>query len=240
MAIPILRKPRFAFVYVLALLPVFAARTTDAGLHWGAIIVLIGELIRLWANGYVGHVKVNRTEQQRGDAKIGRLITAGPYAFVRHPLYFGTFLIGVGLCVIVGRWWFGLLALACFLVLYRRKMAEEEQRILNEWPHEYAAYRRHVSQWLPLRSRYADRTGQWSWQGIAASKEWKTVIWTAVVVIALYLRAQIVQEHHWHLPMGDRAALRWLYVMLALMATDGMIELIVRRSAKRTRAGATA
>ncbi len=62
---------------------------TEGTLRTGIALIVAGEAIRCWANGYVGQSKVN----QGGS---GRLITAGPYAFVRHPLYLGTFLIGSG------------------------------------------------------------------------------------------------------------------------------------------------
>jgi len=47
-------KPRFAFVYPLAIALVIFAHTTEPSLRWGIVIVALGELLRLWANGYVG------------------------------------------------------------------------------------------------------------------------------------------------------------------------------------------
>ena len=153
-------KPRFLLVYPMVALLFLTARTTEWGFRLGMVVVWLGELVRFWANGYVGHVKVNWTQQWRGDAKIGRLITAGPYAYVRHPLYLGTFLIGAGFCLVVGNPWFALSAAALFLVVYHRKMVEEERSLLHEGEDAYARYHAAVPRWLPTGRRYDRRTGQ--------------------------------------------------------------------------------
>lgn len=229
-----LRKPRFALVYVLGAWLFLVAHTTQQTLRLGIAFVLLGELIRLWANGYVGHRKVGRTKLHLKESKIGQLITAGPYAFVRHPLYFGTFLIGAGFCVIVGDLWLSLAALVFFFRVYLRKMWEEERRLMHEWGPAYRAYHRRVPRWLPRWRRYARRHGAWSWLGIGASREWKTLIWLTVLLIVLYFRMEFIQEHE---PFFDgRPILRitLLVVLLGLVLTDVLIELIRRRPRRTT------
>ena len=222
------RKPRFAVVYALAALVICYAHTTALTFQIGIMVAALGEVVRLWANGYVGHVKVNRTDASSGAPKIGRLITAGPYAFVRHPLYLGTLLIAAGTFIIVGNWWLGLIAPACLVTIYRRKMAEEEARIHSEWGEAYTRYHASVSRWLPLRRRYARAEGQWSWQGIVASKEYKTLVWVIALLILLYLREEYWQEHDF---LAQR---RWHDVVLigiavVLILADGVSELLKRR-----------
>ena len=232
MSMPLTRKLRFLFVYPLAVWLLLVAETTERSFRLGVAFVMLGELVRLWADGYVGHVKVNWTQQWRGDAKVGSLVTAGPYAFVRHPLYLGTFLIGVGFCIIGGNPWMSVAALAFFLTVYRRKMAKEEVLLLDEIGASYLAYQAAVPRWVPTLRRYPNRQGRWSWQGLAASKEWKTVIWVLVVIIGLYFREEILQEHEF-LPTSKPSA--WLkqvillVTALVLMLTDGVAELTLRR-----------
>ena len=234
------RKPRFAFVYLLVIWLFVTARTTEATLRAGVIPILLGELLRLWANGYVGHRKVNWTEKWRGDAKIGRLITAGPYAFVRHPLYLGTFLIGVGFCVIVRNLWVGVAALGFFLLLYRRKMDEEETMIRGEVGAEFERYERAVPRWIPTGRRYTEPYGEWSWRGIMASKEWKTCVWVTVVVILLYFREEYVQEPNRWMRAGGGHTMALFGVMVALIAVDLVVELFIRRSKRRSGVGVRA
>lgn len=224
-----LAKPRFLLGYAFAAWLMLSAHTSERRLHLGIGFVLLGALVRLWANGYVGHVKVNWTQKWRGDPRIGLLVTAGPYAYVRHPLYLGTALIGAGFCLIAGNLWLSLAALGLFLIVYRRKMAQEEALLRDEVGTPYVIYQAAVPRWLPTWARYPTRQGRWSWWGIATSREWKTLIWVFVVVLALYFREEIFQEHEWFPPSEWVKHAVLLISGLVLMLTDGALEMSYRR-----------
>lgn len=225
------RKPRarFLFVYPLAVWLFVTAHTTESSLLAGAILAALGELVRCWANGYVGHVKVNWTESWRGDPKIGSLITGGPYAYVRHPLYFGTMLIGLGFCVIAGNLFFAAVACAAFFAIYSKKMANEEATLAHECGDEYAAYQRAVPRLWPIHRPYAPRRGTWSWQGMVASRELKTCVWVAVMVLLLYFREEFLQERETLLQEHPLKRAVLLGVLVGLIAADGIAELQRRR-----------
>ena len=228
------RKPRFLLVYPLLIWFVFWARTTETGLRIGVILALLGETIRLWANGYVGHVKVNQTQKERGDAKIGQLITGGPYAYVRHPLYLGTFLIGAGFCVIVGNIWLAVVALIFFLLVYQWRMGKEEMVLLDEWDKVFERYRFSVPRWIPIGRRYDQPTGSWSWQGIQASKELKTLVWVIVLIVLMYFREEFIQKHELFLGSRWLIHVMLLVLMIGLIASDVSYEL--SKYLKRSRA----
>ena len=225
-----LNKARFFWVYPLAVWLFLTARTTELSLRIGIVFVVLGEAIRLWSNAYVGHVKVNWTQKARGDPKEGHLITAGPYAYVRNPLYVGSFVIGLGLCLAVRNPLLAAGALGFFVWSYRRKVRVEESIILDEWGQEYEAYRRGVPRWIPTLRPYpaASRYGQASWQGILASKEFKTAIWVSVCMIVLYFREEFLLEHELfagaHLVKHAMLAM----VMAGLMAADIIFEVVKR------------
>src|ERR1700742_2378122 len=75
-------KPRFAVIYPFGFFVMIFCSLTDASLRAGVGWIIAGLLIRLWSNGYA--------------IKNDKLTTSGPYAFVRNPLYVGTFLIAFG------------------------------------------------------------------------------------------------------------------------------------------------
>jgi protein-S-isoprenylcysteine O-methyltransferase Ste14 len=60
-----------------------------------------------------------------------RVITGGPYAYVRHPMYAGALLINIGAPLLLGSWW-GLAAGALFTVLIGVRAVLEERMLRAE------------------------------------------------------------------------------------------------------------
>ncbi len=76
----------------------------------------------------------------------GRLITAGPYRFARHPMYGGGILFGFGWAILFASVTTAILA-AALAVFVDRKASREEVWLLEHYP-EYDEYRRRVRQKL--------------------------------------------------------------------------------------------
>lgn len=72
----------------------------------------------------------------------GRLVDAGVYGLVRHPIYGGLGLLCIGLGIVWPSWWAAGLGLG-LLVFFRFKAAGEEKRLLAVYP-QYARYRSDV------------------------------------------------------------------------------------------------
>lgn len=67
-----------------------------------------------------------------------RVISTGPYAFVRHPMYSGTVLFLVGAPLLLGSWW-GVAMSPLFAVLFAVRIAIEERALIAGLP-DYADY----------------------------------------------------------------------------------------------------
>jgi protein-S-isoprenylcysteine O-methyltransferase Ste14 len=76
------------------------------------------------------------------------LITTGPYAFVRHPIYTGLLLGFAGSALAVGEWR-GILAFVIVTVALWRKLRVEEERMQEQCGDTNGTYRRHVSALIP-------------------------------------------------------------------------------------------
>lgn len=225
-------KTRFAIIYPLVVLLFIMARTNERTMTWGILFIGAGEALRIWANGYVGHNKVNRTRKDLGAAPIGSLVTAGPYAFIRHPLYAGTLLIAFGLCVAISQLWLSIPALIALFLIYRKKMIQEDRLLRDECGLDHEEYFRSVPRLAPNGTIYATRQGSWSFRGIAASKEWKTLLWLVILFLLLYFREEWFQEREFFTPEKQVKQALLLGLMLLLILGD-VGYLVWRRFARR-------
>jgi protein-S-isoprenylcysteine O-methyltransferase Ste14 len=76
-----------------------------------------------------------------------RLITSGPYALVRHPMYTGVFLAAIGSLLIYFTW--TALFLTCFAPLTMVRALREEKVLAAEFGEEWQEYRERVPMFFP-------------------------------------------------------------------------------------------
>jgi protein-S-isoprenylcysteine O-methyltransferase Ste14 len=75
-------------------------------------------------------------------ARHQRVISSGPYAFVRHPMYSGVMLYFLGIPLLLGSWW-GVALAPVFAVLFAIRARIEERALIEGLP-DYADYAEHV------------------------------------------------------------------------------------------------
>lgn len=122
------------------------ARPSVASVAFGLGVALLGEGIRLWGVLYAGSA-TRTTGRVGGD----RLVTDGPYAHVRNPLYVGNFFLSLGILLMCWAWmpWMALVLMGAFVLQYGFIVREEERFLRGRFGKEYATYCRHVRRWLP-------------------------------------------------------------------------------------------
>jgi len=115
--------------------------------------VLASQCWRIWAAGFVGR-------PARGAKPAGEtLVTAGPYARVRNPMYLGT-LAGVLAFAGMSGLWYAVLAVAAMLCLvYGGAVLHEEAFLSARFGDEYRRYREAVPRFLPALSPYGHGQG---------------------------------------------------------------------------------
>jgi protein-S-isoprenylcysteine O-methyltransferase Ste14 len=75
-------------------------------------------------------------------ARHQRVISSGPYAFVRHPMYSGVMLYFLGIPLLLGSWW-GVAIAPAFAVLFAIRARIEERALVEGLP-DYADYAERV------------------------------------------------------------------------------------------------
>lgn len=76
------------------------------------------------------------------------LVTSGPYAHVRHPIYSGIMLAMLGSVLVFSVWWLAILVVNAVQFVYAAK--REEQLMLCKFADAYAEYRRRTWMLIPF------------------------------------------------------------------------------------------
>jgi protein-S-isoprenylcysteine O-methyltransferase Ste14 len=154
----------------------------------GVAIALVGEAIRFWGVSVAGSA-TRTTSGVGGDT----LITNGPFAFVRNPLYLGNFVITVGLSIMAWAWmpWLFLLVVVLFGVQYILIISLEEEHLRAKFGASYEHYFRHVPRFLPRTTPYEHRSKVPHNFRAAIRSERSTLISLGLFTTAVLLR--------WHL-----------------------------------------
>lgn len=103
----------------------------------GNALIMLGILI------YFLVVRENRYAASTVQVVEGQtVVSTGPYAIVRHPMYAGAMLVFVGTPLALGSWW-GLLLTPLFFGLFAWRLLNEEQYLRTNLP-GYEEYTREV------------------------------------------------------------------------------------------------
>ena len=142
----------------------------------GLVILLFGQYMRISARGYKSEKHLEKSV----------LITDGPYGFVRHPMYLGGFLIGLGIVVLLLRLWMIPVYLALFFLWYWPQIYNEQRSLLNKFGQRYIDYSKTTPCFFPfLRTLVSFQAQKYfpvklSW----LKKEWNTIlVWSLTIVL---------------------------------------------------------
>lgn len=125
------------------------------------------------------------------------LVSSGPYAVVRNPMYIGSFLVGLGMCVIIGNGPYLIAFTLIYAVVHDLVVRREERFLLQRWPDDYAAYLRSVPRWIPSPLALAEfMRGRkpLAPMRVAVAREMNTICGALIGALALQANEQLVSQ----------------------------------------------
>ena len=170
---------------------VYFARPTAASLAAGALLVIAGEALRLWGVSIVG-------SETRTTGAVGGtyLITTGPFAHVRNPLYVGNVLLygGVGVMSWALVPWLIIAAVLWFAIQYGLIVSKEEEYLRARFGEDFVRYCAEVPRFLPRLTPYVSAgpapKGLSLTEGLASERRTLQAIGIVVtaIVVLFFLR----------------------------------------------------
>ncbi|MCM2277507.1 MAG: isoprenylcysteine carboxylmethyltransferase family protein [Oligoflexia bacterium] len=126
-------KTRIALAWIFAIILGLSAR--DYPQWHGILLCFVGATLRFWASGYL--------------RKDSRPAVGGPYAFVRNPLYLGTYLMALGTAMAIENWWLLGTMTVLFAVIYHFIILDEETKLQKIFGEPYLKYCQTVPRFFP-------------------------------------------------------------------------------------------
>lgn len=145
------------------------------------VISFLGLLVRILTIGYTpaGTSGRNTTSQI---AEV--LNTTGAYSLMRHPLYFGNFLIGFGLAGFTLTWWFPVFYILVFWLYYERIMIAEEDFLRGRFGHQFEDWAMRTPPFLPAFRQFIKPSLSFSTRNVFR-REYNSLLQIAVVSFIL-------------------------------------------------------
>jgi len=150
------------------------------GLIWdilGIGLVLLGYLLRISARGVKAELNP--------DGKT--LVTSGPYALTRNPMYLGTLLIGTGFIIALLRWWISIIFLIIYLAIYIPQIRREEVKLMIFFKDSFVNYCKMTPRFFPRAAKLL-KTNPGDYLAFKLSwlkKEFPSLAMTLILIIGI-------------------------------------------------------
>lgn len=141
-----IRAVLVVLVIVLVRLGVFRGHGVDSD-PWraavGLVLFALGLGFAVWARVHIAR-NWGTPMTQKDEPE---LVTSGPYGLVRHPIYSGILVAGLGTSVALSWVWLAAVVLAGVYFIYSATV--EERYLTEQFPDEYPAYKRSTKMLVP-------------------------------------------------------------------------------------------
>ena len=103
----------------------------------GFFLVIVGVFGRIWSSLYIEGNKTNS------------LVTNGIYSICRNPLYFFSFLLLLGYCLLIKSFIVSFMAMLMLIIVYPRTIKYEEEKLLKIHGDDYLNYFNNTPKFIP-------------------------------------------------------------------------------------------
>jgi hypothetical protein len=160
--------------YPLAIVVLILARPTPKSIFYGALVGIVGLLVRAMAAGHLHKQAV--------------LTVTGPYAYTRNPLYLGSAILTLGAAIATHSWISAILLLGYFALFYSIVMRREEQELRFHHGASFDEYARSVPLFVPRltpANLAGSREGAFSFAQYKKNREYRAAIGFLLLLVTL-------------------------------------------------------
>jgi D-glycero-beta-D-manno-heptose 1-phosphate adenylyltransferase len=164
----LLAHRRVPLGFLAAVVAYWLAAPTPASIAVGCLVALPGQVLRIWAAGHL--------------QKAREVTTSGPYRFMRHPLYVGSSVMGLGFAIATGALWSALVVVAYLAVTMPTTARREERSLDRDLDGAYSAYR---------EGRTPESDRRFRWARVRANREYRCLGGFGLAAALLWIRLKL-------------------------------------------------
>jgi hypothetical protein len=171
--------------YPLAIIVLVLAHPTPQSILYGALVGIVGLLIRALAAGHLHKQAV--------------LTITGPYAHTRNPLYFGSAILTLGVAIATHSWIPASLLLGYFTLFYSIVMRREERELRAHHGSSFDEYDHSVPLFFPRltpANLAGSREGAFSIAQYKRNREYRAAIGFLLLLLVLLAIWQLRSTQH--------------------------------------------
>ena len=162
-------------------------------------LIFSGHLIRART---VGKRTIQTSGRNRSHQVAQVLNKIGWYSLVRHPLYFGNYLIWLGLAIFLSNFWFVIILSLLFCIYYERIMFAEEVFLEEKFGGEFTDWASKTPSFFPSFKNYVPNLSPFSWR-VVIKNEYPGIISSATSFLFILILKRIVLLGHFSFCSSD-------------------------------------
>lgn len=112
----------------------------------GALLAVLALIWFIWIHRSLGNnlsVRLRIKDSQK-------LVTDGPYRWIRHPMYSAFYLLHFAVFFLTANWFIGVTWLAGLSVIILLRVKREESMLLSKFGNEYVSYIERTGRFIPI------------------------------------------------------------------------------------------
>ncbi len=142
----------------------------------GFFIMLIGVFFRGWSSGYIN--------------KDNELATKGPYSLTRNPLYFGNFILGIGIAFAAHNIYAYIICFVFYFLFFPFLIIIENRRLKGKFGKEYETWSKNLNTFFPKIKRI--KNSQFNISFYMKNREYK-VFYFSLLIIAFFVIKYLIK-----------------------------------------------
>jgi protein-S-isoprenylcysteine O-methyltransferase Ste14 len=156
----------------------YLAEPSPKSVAVGFFFIITGMFFRAWSSGYIN--------------KDSELATSGPFALTRNPLYFGNFVLGLGIAIAGNNLYSYLIFFVFYLLFFPFLMIIEHKRLKQKFGEKYENWSKKSNSFFPKIKRLKKLDFNISYY--MKNREYRVLCFSLFVVAVLVLKAlKIIQ-----------------------------------------------